>query len=133
MVLPRSASPIDPDQGSLFENYITLGEGLFEEMLKAFPCDMRILRALKQSSLALDLYAWATSKVYGMKSKTPISWKAMHAQFGEGYQSQKRFREKALQHLRVINVLYPEFKFTLERGRLIIWPSNPSVLPLPKR
>ncbi len=75
-------APINPDQGFLFENSVTLGEGLYEEMLKAFPCDMRILRAVKQSSLALDLYAWGTSKVFNMKSKTAISWKALHAQFG---------------------------------------------------
>ena len=118
-----SRSPVDADQGFLFENSVTLSEGLYEEMLKAFPCDMRILRAVKRSSLALDLYAWGTSKVFNMKSATAIPWKAMHAQFGGGYNTVDDFRTEALKHLRTIKALYPDFKYTLERGRIIIRPS----------
>lgn len=129
----KTLAPITPDQGFLFENYVTLGEGLYEEMLRAFPCDMRILRALKQSSLALDLYAWATSKVYGMKSATHIPWKAMHAQFGSEYKDVREFRREALKYLKKIKVLYPDFKYTLERGRIVVWPSQTSVLPMPKK
>jgi len=136
----KTSVSIDPNQTSLFENYVTLGEGLYEEMLKAFPCDMRILRTIKQSSLALDLYAWATSKVYGMKSATRIPWKAMHAQFGSEYNSSSdpgrnvdRFRKEALKHFKVIKALYPDFKYSLERGRIVVWPSRTSVLPMPKR
>ena len=127
----KKRAAIDPGQTSLFENYVTLGEGLYEELLRAFPCDMRILRAIKQSSLALDLYAWATSKVFGLKRATHIPWKGMHAQFGSGYKSTDEFRRVALKHLTTIKVLYPDFKYTLERGRIVIWPSKTSVLTMP--
>ena len=102
------------EQGTLFPNYIDISEKLFEDLARSFPVDMKILQALKQSSLALDLYAFATAKVYGMKSTTAISWKAMHAQFSGDYSSIYDFRKKALKHLRVIRTLYPDFKYTLE-------------------
>lgn len=122
------------DQGTLFPNYVELSEPLFEELLEhAVPCDIRILKALKQSSLALDLYIWATYRVFRLNSATAISWKALHSQFGSEYAAVKDFRRKALKHLKTINVLYPEFKYTLERGRIVVWPSKTSVLPMPRK
>ncbi len=46
----------------MFPNYIDIGEKLAEDLAKSFPVDMAILKALKQSSLALDLYAWGNLK-----------------------------------------------------------------------
>ena len=124
------------EQGSLFPNYIDISEKLAEDLAKSFPVDMAILKALKQSSLALDLYAWATSKVYGLKSATAIPWTSMHAQFGSAYTGPhgvRDFRAKAVKHLRTIKALYPDFRYELTRGRILILPSNPSVLPMPPR
>lgn len=120
-------------QGTLFPSFIDISEPLFEDLEKSFPVDMAILRELKQSSLALDLYAFATSKVFNLKSATAISWKSLHAQFGGSYAKVNRFRDAALKHLRVIKALYPDFKYTLERGRIVIWPSRTSVLPMPPK
>ena len=124
------------EQGSLFPNYIDIGEKLAEDMAESFPVDMAILKALKQSSLALDIYAWATSRVYGMKSATAIPWTSMHAQFGSGYAGPhgvRDFRAKAVKYLSIIRALYPDFRYELPRGRILILPSNPSVLPRPPR
>lgn len=122
------------DQGALWPNYVRLSEPMFSEILEhAVPVDMRILRAIKQSSLALDLYAWTTYKVFRMGSATRISWKALHAQFGSEYARVCDFRVKALRHLRAIKALYPDLKFTTERGRLVLWPSRTSVVYLPPK
>lgn len=121
------------DQRNLFPSFIDISEPLFEDLSKSFPVDMAILRALKQSSLALDLYAFATSKAFTLKSTTAISWTGLHAQFGGSFTDVRDFRRKALLHLRRIQTLYPDFKFTLERGRIILWPSKTSVLPLKPR
>lgn len=121
------------EQGSLFPSFIDVSEPLFEDLAKSFPVDLAILRALKQSSLALDLYAFATYKAFTLKSATAISWSALHAQFGASYADVRNFRRKVLEHLRVIHALYPDFKYTLDRGRLVVWPSKTSVLPMPKK
>jgi hypothetical protein len=88
---------------------------------------MRILRKIKQSSLALDLYAWATYKVFNLRSSTAISWKSMHKQFGSEYGEVDEFRRKALIYLKRIKGLYPDFDYDTERGRIIIKPSKTSV------
>jgi hypothetical protein len=50
-----------PDQTTLWDSWIQLDEKFFEAITAApVPVDMRALKALKRSPLALDLYAWAT-------------------------------------------------------------------------
>lgn len=122
------------DQGNLFPSYIELSGPLYEEIVEhAVPCDMRILRELKQSSLGLDLYAWVNYRVFNLKRATHISWKSLHAQFGTGYKRVDRFREEALHHLLNIKALYPDLKYTLERGRIVIWPSRTTVVSMPRK
>ena len=121
------------DQTNLFPNYVRLSGALFEEIIEhAVPVDVRILKALKQSSLGLDLYAFATYKVFGLKSSTAISWKQLHSQFGTGYSDTRNFRRVALKQLLAIKSLYPEFKYRLERGRIVLLPSRTSVLAMPQ-
>ncbi len=43
------------------------------------------VRVLKQSPLALDLYAWATRRVSYLERPTLISWDALRRSFGSGY------------------------------------------------
>lgn len=48
-----------PDQTALWESWIELGEKFFQAVIASpVPIDMRALKALKRSPLALDLYAW---------------------------------------------------------------------------
>ena len=75
-------------------------------------------------------------KGLGMKSATAIPWTSMHAQFGSAYTGPhgvRDFRAKAVKHLLTIKALYPDFLYELTRGRILILPSNPSVLPMPPR
>jgi hypothetical protein len=49
------------EQSKLFGSWIELGEDFYNAMVSApVPLDVRALMALKSSSLALDIYAWAT-------------------------------------------------------------------------
>ena len=43
--------------------------GMSGHFATTVPADMRVLKALKQSSLALDLYAWAGLKVWQVNKK----------------------------------------------------------------
>ena len=67
-VAPKSElwwDPKHPEQGALWGSYIVLREDFFEALV-AFPVpvDMRLLRALKRSPLALDLYVCVTWRVF---------------------------------------------------------------------
>ena len=54
-----------PDVPSLWKSKIYLGEAFFNEIINhPLPLDMNILKALKRSSLGLDLYLWLTYRTF---------------------------------------------------------------------
>ena len=60
-------NPKRPDDRTLWESKIELGEKFFEEVIRhPVPLDMNILKALKRSSLGLDLYLWLTYRTFGL-------------------------------------------------------------------
>ncbi len=61
MQLQAHWDPVSPKQPALWGGWIELGEAFHETIIAApIPVDLRALQALKNSLLALDLYAWAT-------------------------------------------------------------------------
>ena len=53
--------PKRPDEPVLWESKIRLGEDFFHEIIQhPVPLNMKILKALKRSSLGLDRYLWLT-------------------------------------------------------------------------
>ena len=54
-----------PDESSLWESKIRLGEDLFNEIIRhPVPIDMNTLTALKRCALGLDLYLWLTYRTF---------------------------------------------------------------------
>ena len=63
-----------PTQGSLFDSRITLSKKFFEEILAhPVPFDVKVLRAMKRSSLGLDLYGRIPDFPV-TRSHPPASW-----------------------------------------------------------
>lgn len=124
--------PKHPEQGALWGSYIILGEDFYEAIV-AFPVpvDMRVLRALKRSPLALDLYAWVTWRVFRMQKPTFIPWDGLMRQVGAEYGDVKDFKRKAKVALRKIHALYPGLKLGWKSGGFILYPSPTSVPALP--
>jgi hypothetical protein len=124
-----------PMQGVLWGSWIELGEKFFQAITAApVPVDTRVLRAIKRSPLALDLYAWATWRVFRMQRATFIPWEGLMLQIGAEYTDLKNFKRKAKAALRKIRAVYPGLKLDLEkRGGFALYPSPPSVPAIPKR
>ena len=56
-----------PDQSSLWESKIELGEKFFQEIIAhPIPLDLHTLKSLKRSPLGLDLYLWLTYRTFGL-------------------------------------------------------------------
>lgn len=111
---------------------ITLSANFFEQLVAApVPLDLRAVRALKQSPLALDLYAWATRRVSYLKRPTLISWEALRRSFGAGYadtpQGRAKFRAKVLQALRRVCSVYSTLRLEVEDSGVLILPSAPHI------
>ena len=111
---------------------VTLSVNFFDQLVAApVPLDLRAIRALKKSPLALDLYAWATRRVSYLSRPTLISWKSLRRSFGAGYaetpQGRSCFRAKAIEAFRRIVMVYPELKIEILDNGLLLRPSGPHI------
>lgn len=117
-----------PDAPMLFESWVELGEDFFKAITEApVPVDMRALKALKQSPLALDLYAWATYTAYNVNrtgKRRSVSWDLLHKQMGADYKDLQEFRKMALQALKKIQAVYPQFHMETVRGGIAVLPGS---------
>ena len=123
----------DPDSPSLFGSEVYLTEEFFEAIITApVPVNMRALRALKSSPMALDLYAWATFKTFMVnRSRKPqrVPWQAMATQLGADYGDLRDFRKKALAALRKVSAVYPGFSWEQTPGGIIVKPGALAIAP----
>ncbi|MFZ1828322.1 MAG: replication protein RepA [Candidatus Competibacteraceae bacterium] len=129
-------NPKAPDQAPLWKSTIELGKKFFDEAInRPVPVDMRALKALKRSPLALDIYCWLTYRMSYLRKPAEIPWPALQMQFGADYATQgqgpRDFKKKFLYHLRAVNVLYPEANVEEGERGLLLKPSKPHVAQLP--
>lgn len=127
-------NPAKPDEPSLWESSITLGEGLFREIVEhPVPIDMDVLKAMKRSSLGLDLYLWLSRRTYGMRHPLRLSWKQLYVQFAVHPEKAKDanlvngFRTKCLRELKKLRAAWPELDYSLPKGSLVLHPVKPLV------
>jgi len=121
-------TPTQPDQGALFKSTLTLSERFFNEIIEhPVPIDMRALKALKRSPMALDIYCWATYRASYLKRATEIPWPALQAQFGSGYpltpQGLRDFKKKFLHNLKSVLAIYPDAQIEPGDTGLLIKPA----------
>jgi hypothetical protein len=126
-----------PAQDVLFKSVIELGERFYEAIIAApVPIDMRALRAIKGSALALDLYAWATYRAFtATQTGKPafVSWQLLMGQFGADYSTTADFRKKAKAALVAIRKVYPSLKISDRMGGIEILPGASAVPPRRRR
>ena len=130
--------PKKPEQVSLWDSWIELGEGFYQLITAApVPVDLRALRALKKSPLALDLYAWSTHKALSVSRKGKaqfVPWKGLMEQFGADYTDPHNFKKKAKEALKKIQAVYPGLKLEDAVGGLVVLPSSrPAIASKPSR
>jgi hypothetical protein len=125
-----------PDQTTLWDSWIQLDEKFFEAITAApVPVDMRALKALKRSPLALDLYAWATYTAFQTQrtgQSRSVLWELLHDQMGGEYDDIKEFGRKARLSLRKVQAVYPDLGLAFEKGGVRVLPCNPAVTIKPK-
>ena len=125
-------NPKAPDQAPLWKSTIELGKKFFEEAINSpVPVDMRALKGLKRSPLALDIYCWLTYRMSYLHKPTEIPWAALQMQFGADYTYTRQFKAAFLEHLRTVLVLYPEANVEDGERGLLLKPSKPHVAQLP--
>jgi hypothetical protein len=120
--------PQIPGQATLWESTLTLSEQFFEEVTRRpVPIDMRALKVLRQSPMALDIYCWLTYRLSYLTRPTVLPWAALQAQFGADYTELRYFRRKFLEHLKAVSVVYPAAKIDALDHGLELRPSPPHI------
>jgi Plasmid encoded RepA protein len=125
-------NPKQPEQGTLWGSWIELGEDFAKAiMLSPVPFDMRVLRALRRSPLALDVYALLNYRCFTAKEPQFVAWKLLMWQLGCDYESSKNFGTKVKGVLQKIKAVQPNLIVKQEKGGIRIHPSRPAIAPAP--
>ena len=113
-----------PEQAGLWRSTVTLSEHFFNEVIdRPVPIDMRAIKALKQSPMALDIYTWLTYRASYLKRPTVIPWSSLALQFGSDYSRLRAFREAFLQELKKVVLVYGQVQVEASEQGLIVKPS----------
>jgi hypothetical protein len=130
--------PKSPGQTTLWQSNVILGTDFFNEIIdRPVPIDMRALRALKGSAMALDLYCWLTYRLSYLKQQTEIPWMLLQRQFGADYADTKQgrytFKKKLLTQLKKVMAVYNgAAKTSIGEYGLVLSPSNSHVKKIDK-
>lgn len=121
--------PKNPNQSNLFESTLTLNEDFFNEIVShPIPIDIRALKVLKRSPLALDVYCWLTYRNSYLKKSTVIPWKMLQIQFGSSYatdqQGIRNFKKAFLREFKKVSLIYPKTNLEFLEEGLKLKPSQ---------
>jgi len=126
--------PKRPNQPTLWQNKIRLGEDFFNEIIRnPVPIDMNVLKALKRSPLGLDLYLWLNYRTFSLEQPLRLSWKSLYRQFGANPDKAidksivNDFRKKCLRELKKIQTVGLNLDCSTDRGMLIVAPLRPVI------
>jgi Plasmid encoded RepA protein len=127
-------SPKNPSQTTIFESTLKLNEDFFNEIINfPVPIDLRALKLLKRSPLALDIYCWLTYRMSYLKRNSYIPWEVLQLQFGSNYaqteHGKRNFKCAFLRELRKVTTIYQDVKLETNNKAIILKPGKPHISP----
>ena len=125
-----------PHEPVLWHSTIELGEKFYNEILSTpVPLNLNILRALKRSSLGLDLYLWLVYRTFVLDHPLKLSWRKLYRQFGvdpskmNDKNTLRNFRKDCWRELIKIKTAWPGLNIKRCHGGVNLHPSSPSMPP----
>lgn len=96
-----------PEQQTIWENAVELSDRFYRLLIKnPVPLDWRVLKAIKQSPMALDLYMWLTHRMSYVENPVTIQWETLQQQLGAEIEGMHHFRDKVRKNLRKIQTVW---------------------------
>lgn len=122
---------MNPEQQTLWENAIELSERFYALLVNnPVPLDWRVLKGIKQSPMALDLYMWLTHRMSYLDKPVTIRWETLQQQLGADVERIDHFREKVRKHLKKITVIWQDLHIDASKpDALRLYPSKALVNP----
>ena len=113
-------------QEGLMPAHVLMGQEFFEAVIEtAVPCDTRAIRGLKNSSLALDLYAMLN--YFGANQPRDMDWVELERRLGCDYADRKDLKKKVKAALPKVLHVHPGLRAEVIAGGLKIMASQPAV------
>ena len=121
----------DKGQGSLWEDQVVL-DPTFYKTLRDHPVPLQeaAIRQLRDRSMSLDLYVWLAWRLHTLNKATPISWSAIHAQFGAGFDKLFHFKPRFTDALAAAVAAYPEARVEFSEKGITLYPCRPPIARL---
>ena len=127
-------NPKRPDDRTLWESKIELGEKFFEEVIRhPVPLDLNILKTMKRSSLGLDLYMWLTYRTFALKRPLRSHVAAALPAVRRGPSQGGRLGAPWTASVRSVSACWRRFsargRTCTVKGGLVVSPSPPRIAP----
>jgi hypothetical protein len=120
----------DHKQGHLSLEVAKLSEGYFEQLRRhPVPLEEAAIKSLANNSAAMDAYIWLAYRLHSLRGDTPVTWKALKAQFGTNYKELYHFKSKWPKSLQLAMAVYPDAKVDITEQGVVLKPSRPPVAP----
>lgn len=118
----------DERQRALWQDRVRLDDG-FWRSLREHPVPVReeAVRAIGTRSLALDIYIWLAYRLHSLSRLTPVTWTALHGQFGAGFKAVRQLKPTFRDALTLALAVYPEARVDLDQAGVVLHPSPPAV------
>ena len=115
-------------QPCLWQDKVRLDDGFYKS-LKEHPVPVReeAVRAIGARSMAIDVYIWLAYRLHSLTKTMPVSWPAIHAQFGGGFKAIRQMKPVFVEALTLALAVYPEAQVDVEKHGLALHPSAPAV------
>jgi hypothetical protein len=120
----------DERQRVLWPAEVELSPRYYDSLTKhAVPLDERALRALANSPMALDVYAWLAQRLHRVHPSRPqfIAWASLHLQFGQGFARVRDFRRAFLDVLDTVHAQYRAARVEADERGITLRHSPPPV------
>jgi hypothetical protein len=128
LVCPVELDDMGSEEMHLARHHLqrALREELSHALAALHPREPAVLRQLRRSPLALDVYAWITWRMSFLRKSTPIPWEHLSDQFGSNYARPLDFRKNFRKALVEVLRHYPA---NVEPGAagIVLKPSPPSI------
>jgi hypothetical protein len=118
----------DERQRALWQDRVRLDDG-FWRSLREHPVPVReeAVRAIGARSLALDVYIWLAYRLHVLTRPMPVTWVALHGQFGAGFKAVRQLKPTFRDALALALAVYPEARVDLDSAGALLHPSPPAI------
>lgn len=118
----------DSDQPTLWEDRVRLSETFFAALRDhPVPLAEPAIRQISHDSSAIDVYIWLAYRLHSLADATPVSWAALHKQFGGAYKLLRQFKPRFADTLRKALAVYPDANVDMDDAGVVLRPSRPPV------